>query len=1152
MNDTDLVIAERLRTAAAALAQVCDGARKRDDVGFSASDTAYGRAIAWTPAEQWTELDCLAVSALLHRYRGQLEGMGFSLADIPWVIDQVDRESNYREFKARAEAARELRMRDAYARNEITREQVRVVAPYLAWVEKRTVCIESPRDEALIAAIKACPNGRRWNGLARRWEAELSPANAKALLAIFSRFNFLVSGADQAILAQAQVATAAATVERPKADHVVIEGDRIVLRTPYNQEATAALKDALPGRRWDAANKVWTAPCTAEAARAVQALAERWGWRLGAAAARLAEIRAEAETFRAASKAADAELELRGLRDGAVPYSYQKAGVAYAVAKRRVLIADEMGIGKSLQALMTVVQLDAYPALVVAPKAVLRQWTREVGKFLEGRTASIVGLKGNAKRLARHGLTAGLGGDFVIVNYDILGRNLEAFKAHGFKALIVDECFVFDTLVQTDRGPLKIGDIVDNKIPVCVASFDFSRNEVVWRPVVRWLRRDRKKRLVTVRSEHGEFRCTEDHKVWTMEDGYVRAKELQVGIHHVCVLRKSGVSSRQGKVDGKVLQHFVCDQSSNVSAERQACTFGGAKKAADSQGMRVVWRGILLSILRKAGQWFSAFLQLPLFRKVEDVIAGEQGEVEKEYQECAGITDREEASCCCGTDAPHECGSRFHSKEGCRTEELQKGSWVSRSEWRKRKCVNSAVDLGAGVGFADRGCDKNKVSAGRVCDDSQFVQGGHCGHGTEDCHRGGRSVSSFQEATRAGSQKGCSVDVSWVVCVESDESGCDGTLRRDGTEDSFVYDLEVTEHHNYFANGTLVSNCHFIKNKKSARSQAVKDMAKQQGLQAVLLLTGTPVLNRPVELTHQLDVLGQLQGFGGFMTFAKRYANAKETKFGWDMTGASNLDELNRLLRERCMVRREKKDVLADLPAMQRTVVPVEVDDPKAYEQAMNDIVRWMAGQRGELPSESAYRAEMLVRIEGLRQLAVAAKYAATRDWLANWLDTAEGEKLVVFAHHRDAQEKLKADLADYGAVSISGGDSDDNRDAAVKRFWNDPTCRVIVCSIKAASVGLNLQCASNVAFVEFAWHAADMDQAEARCHRIGVQGAVTSYWIAGEDTFDEDMIALIESKRGVAHAAISGGEIEKQADVVAWFEKLIERKRTKEAWEGN
>jgi SWI/SNF-related matrix-associated actin-dependent regulator 1 of chromatin subfamily A len=786
MNGIDLlVIAERLRAAAAALAKVCDGAKKRDDVGFSASDTSYGRAIAGTPADQWTRQDCIAVSALLGHYRGQLTAYGVDWAGLPNVTEQVNREASFKAFKERATEAARQQQRMDYVDGRITREQVRVVAPYLAWVEKRTVCIESPRDEALIAAIKACPNGRRWNGLARRWEAELSPANAKALLAIFSRFNFLVSGADQAILAQAQVATAAATVERPKADHVVIEGDRIVLRTPYNQEATAALKDALPGRRWDAANKVWTAPCTAEAARAVQALAERWGWRLGAAAARLAEIRAEAETFRAASKAADAELELRGLRDGAVPYSYQKAGVAYAVAKRRVLIADEMGIGKSLQALMTVVQLDAYPALVVAPKAVLRQWTREVGKFLEGRTASIVGLKGNAKRLARHGLTAGLCGDFVIVNYDILGRNLEAFKAHGFKALIVDES-------------------------------------------------------------------------------------------------------------------------------------------------------------------------------------------------------------------------------------------------------------------------------------------------------------------------------------------------------------------------------HFIKNKKAARSQAVKDMAKQQGLQAVLLLTGTPVLNRPVELTHQLDVLGQLQGFGGFMTFAKRYANAKETKFGWDMTGASNLDELNRLLRERCMVRREKKDVLADLPAMQRTVVPVEVDDPKAYEQAMNDIVRWMAGQRGELPSESAYRAEMLVRIEGLRQLAVAAKYAATREWLANWLDTAEGEKLVVFAHHRDAQEKLKADLADYGAVSISGGDSDDNRDAAVKRFWNDPTCRVIVCSIKAASVGLNLQCASNVAFVEFAWHAADMDQAEARCHRIGVQGAVTAYWIAGEDTFDEDMIALIESKREVAHAAVSGGEIEKQANVVAWFEKLIERKRTKEAWEGN
>jgi SWI/SNF-related matrix-associated actin-dependent regulator 1 of chromatin subfamily A len=809
MNGIDLlVIAERLRAAVAALAQVCDGAKKRDDVGFSASDTSYGRAIAGTPADQWTRQDCIAVSALLGHYRGQLTAYGVDWAGLPNVTESVNREASFKAFKERATEAARQQQRMDYVDGRITRDQVRVAAPYLAWVEKRTVCIESPRDEALIAAIKACPNGRRWNGLARRWEVELSPANAKALQAIFSRFNFLVSGADQATLmaANAQPAAPTAPVLR---EHIKVEDGKFVLATPYDPQATAAIKE-IRGRAWVAPKKVWTVPVSKDALATIRALAGRYGWQASAETWAAAEqvVTGKAANV-VASKAADADVALVGLGDGVTPYPYQRAGIAYSMRQRRVLIADEMGLGKTPQALLTVAQIDAFPALVVVPKSVVRQWAHETRKFLKGRMASIVGLKGNAKRLARQGLVAGFGGDVVIVNYE--------------------------------------------RLNVLVDKID-----------------------VTPDSEPGK----------------------------------------------------------------------------------------------------------PAPKK-------------RKYQ------------------------------------------WPVRPE-----------------------------------------------------------AMPFRSL--------------------------------------------------------IIDESHYVKNSKVDRAQRVKALSRKDGLACTLLLTGTPVLNRPIELPSQLDILGRLEEFGGFMGFAKRYCAAHETKYGWDMSGSSNLDELNQLLRERCMVRREKKDVLAELPALQRTVVPVEIDDPKVYEQAMDDIVRWMAGQRGELPSEAAYRAEMLVRIEGLRQLAVKSKYESTRDWLANWMDTAEGEKLVVFAHHRDIQEKLKADLAAYGAVSISGGDSDDNRDAAVKRFWDDPTCRVIICSIKAASVGLNLQCASNVAFVEFAWHAADMDQAEARCHRIGVQGAVTAYWLVGEDTFDEDMVALIESKRAVAHAAVSGGEIEKQADVVAWFERLIERKRTKEAWEGN
>jgi SWI/SNF-related matrix-associated actin-dependent regulator 1 of chromatin subfamily A len=796
MDNEKIEIAERLRFAAAALASVCDGARKQEQVGFSASDTSYGRAIAATPADQWTEADLVAVSDMLGHYRGQLAAYGVDCDSLPRVIRTVpvDRHANYESFKTRAAAAERTRVRAAYATGAASRMRVREVADYLAWVDRRAVCFISPKNDALIAAIKALPGRRRWNGEARQWEAELSAENARALPAIFAQFDFVVSNADLETIQGAAHATPVAAAPAP--DHVLIEKDQIVLRTPYHPEATAALKEALPGRRWNAQDKVWTAPATAEAAKAVEALAARFGWRLGASAKPLWALRVEADRFRAASQAADADVALTGLAPGAVPYAYQKAGVAYAQEKRQVLIADEMGLGKTPQALITVAQLDAWPCLVVVPKAVLRQWARETTKFLAGRTASLVGLKGTAKRLAKHGLVAGMGGDVVVINYDQLSK------------------------------------------------------------------------LV-------------------------------------------------GKVD---------------------VTKPGDKK--------------------------------------------------KKYE--------------------------------------------------------------------------------------------------------------------------------WPLAPEIQAHGF---------------------------RSLVVDESHLVKQAKADRTQRVKALAKMAGLKCTLLLTGTPVLNRPIELVSQLDILGQLAAFGGFMSFAKRYCAAHETKYGWDMTGSSNLDELNRLLRERCMIRREKADVLAELPALRRTVVPVEVDDPRAYQRAMDDIVAWMAANRGSLPSEAAYRAEMLVRVEGLRQLAVRGKYANGVAWVQEWLEAAEGQKLVLFAHHRDIQERLLADLAAYGAVSISGGDADAARDAAVQRFWADPTCRVIVCSLKAASVGLNLQAASNVAFFEFGWHAGDMDQAEARCHRIGVQGAVTAYWLVGEDTFDEDMVALIEDKRAVAHAAVSGGEVVAQTDVVAWFERLAARK---------
>src|SRR5690606_21158904 len=123
----------------------------------------------------------------------------------------------------------------------------------------------------------------------------------------------------------------------------------------------------------------------------------------------------------------------------------------------------------------------------------------------------------------------------------------------------------------------------------------------------------------------------------------------------------------------------------------------------------------------------------------------------------------------------------------------------------------------------------------------------------------------------------------------------------------------------------IVDEAHMVKNSKSARAKVVAELAEALPTGALrMLLTGTPIPNAPIDLAHPLRVLGVLDPvFGGFWPYAKRYAGAFHSGYGWDLSGATNLDELHDKLKSSCMVRRRKADVL-DLP--ERTIVDVPVE----------------------------------------------------------------------------------------------------------------------------------------------------------------------------------------------------------------------------------
>ena len=306
---------------------------------------------------------------------------------------------------------------------------------------------------------------------------------------------------------------------------------------------------------------------------------------------------------------------------------------------------------------------------------------------------------------------------------------------------------------------------------------------------------------------------------------------------------------------------------------------------------------------------------------------------------------------------------------------------------------------------------------------------------------------------------------------------------------------------------------HYVKNPGAARTKAALALAERTPEDALrLALTGTPVLNRAEELVAQLRVLGRLRDFGSGARLTRRFR------------GAGSDDRLHWNLRAHCYVRRTKKQVLPQLPSKRHDTVPVLLSNEHEYRLAEHDVIAWLQSQPLDLRSidakvAAALRAEQLVRLNNLRQLAARGKLPTALAWIADFL--ASGEPLVVFAEHIATQRAVLDRFPD--ALHILGSDSTQSRQDAVDAFQAEDGPQLIVCALKAASQGITLTRASNVAFLELDWTPARHDQAEDRLHRIGQESAVTAWYLLAPDTIDETMAELLERKRSLIDAVTDG-----------------------------
>lgn len=336
-----------------------------------------------------------------------------------------------------------------------------------------------------------------------------------------------------------------------------------------------------------------------------------------------------------------------------------------------------------------------------------------------------------------------------------------------------------------------------------------------------------------------------------------------------------------------------------------------------------------------------------------------------------------------------------------------------------------------------------------------------------------------------------------------------------------------------------------IKNPASKRTRAFKELCKRVPM--VHALGGTGGLeNRPIELFPVLNILWPDQ-FPSYRMYGRRYCGAVFKPWGWEYKGATRTKELRKRLIDLGMIRRRKEDVLKDLPAVQETVVPIEMRpaDMKEYREAERDLIAWLRRTNPKAAS-SARKAERLVRFNHLKGLIAQLKVKYVVEWIDTFLDEGD-DKLVAFGWHKAAVRGLHEHY-DGRSVMVNGSVVGDKRQTAIDAFNNLRNKKVFFGNIKAAGEGWSCTSSSTVMFFEFGWTPSEHNQCKDRVRGIGrgTGKKVQVYYLTALGTLEEDLIKLIQRKQKVLDAVLDGKRTPGGFNVQDELERLLMRKGRK------
>jgi intein/homing endonuclease len=803
------------------------------------------------------------------------------------------------------------------------------------------------------------------------------------------------------------------------------------------------------------------------------------------------------------------------------PLEHQKEAIQKLVENKKFILADSMGLGKTTSAIIAALETGAKKILIICPATLKINWKREIENYSDRPIYIAEGKNFSTEH------------DFVITNYDIIKNFHDPKKKDEslilkskFDLVITDECFTYNTKIMTENGEMNIGDIVENGLEVKILTFNHDKKKLEYKKINRWIRKN-KDTIYKIKLNNGLFiECTNNHKFYVNNKGYVRAKDLTT-TDDLYMLSKTINEKTDLEKREMLFKKLWFNNEKQITPTK-------TKRIKISKSLSSMWE--YNEIYDREKDVKKNILYRKMFKQGEGKQSRSKTKKKRNDRKKWGMVKTYEKKSC---EKPTHGSINFIKNED-RQPNVQSGkcgknetktNWKNFSfkgwEWNNNSTTKNIMGITWGR-LGDGITDINKKCKNIIQKFTSIIQGGYWKSRNENINRNRWEFTQNKKMEIFGQKEDECIEFVRVESIEVLERGSYDKSTNVYSKNTRVYDLEIEDNHNYFANSVLVSNCHYIKNPQSLRTKLINDVVKTT--ERLWLLTGTPMTSRPMDYFNLLSLVDSPVA-KNWLAYAVRYCAGYQFNAGgrkiWNVTGASNLEEL----RDRTsgtIIRRLKENVL-DLP--DKIITPVYLKlKSKSYEDVMGEYYDWY----DKNPEESKSLTVQFSKLTKVRQIIADEKIHQTIEIAENIIE--QGKKVIIFCNFTDSLNKI-VDHFGKSAVKLDGSMSQPQRQHSVDSFQESDKIKVFVGNIKAAAVGITLTAAEAVIFNDLSFLPSDHAQAEDRSYRYGQKNNVLVYYPIFENTVEGIIYDILNNKKQVIATVM--GDNQNPADTA---EEILQR----------